>query len=148
MPITDEQVAVLRAQLIGDREEHLRLLDQLESEEANVFYTALVGAAFIEAAQHHFIQNGKVASTHQIIDFVAQVRERSDEFSHLINPELAESMLLELLGKGTMIDADADTKFGHQIVMLSAMVGERKFTPLELDTFLQSARSLAEELLK
>lgn len=148
MPITDEQVAVLRAQLRGNREEHLRLLDQLGSEEANVFYTALVGAAFIEAAQHRFIKNSEVVSTSQVIDFVAQVRERSDDSSHLINPQLAESMLLELLGKGTMIDADPDTKFGHQIVMLSAMVGERHFTTVELDTFLQSARSLAEELLK
>lgn len=147
MPITDEQVAVLRAQLRGDREEHLRLLNQLDSEEANVFYTALVGSAFIEAAQHHFIKNGEVASASQIIDFVAQVRERSNDSAHLINPKLAESMLLELLGKGKMIDADADTKFGHQIVMLSAMVGERQFTPVELDAFLQSARSLAEELL-
>ncbi|MGW3773669.1 hypothetical protein [Actinomadura verrucosospora] len=147
MPITDEQVAVLRAQLRGDREEHLRLLNQLDSEEANVFYTALVGSAFIEAAQHHFIKNGEVASTSQIIDFVAQVRERSDDSAHLINPKLAESMLLELLGKGRMINADSDTKFGHQIVMLSAMVGERQFTPVELDAFLQSARSLAEELL-
>ncbi|MGI5421544.1 hypothetical protein [Actinomadura luteofluorescens] len=148
MPITDEQVAVLRAQLRGNREEHLRLLDQLDSDEANVFYTALVGAAFIEAAQYHFIKNGEVASTTQIIDFVAQMREKSDDSSDLINPQLAESMLLDLLGKGTMIDSDADTKFGHQIVMLSAMVGERQFTPAELDAFLQSARSLAEELLK
>ncbi|MGI5208713.1 hypothetical protein ACQEU6_44995 [Spirillospora sp. CA-108201] len=147
MPITDEQVAVLRAQLKGNREEHLRLLDQLDSNEANVFYTALVGAAFINAAQHHFIKNGEVASTSQIIDFVAQVRERSDDSSHLINPQLGESMLLDFLGKGTMIEADPDTKFGHQIVMLSAMVGARQFTPVELEAFLQSARSLAEELL-
>jgi hypothetical protein len=148
MPITDEHVAVLRAQLSGNHQEYLRLMDQLDDNEANTLYTALVAAAFIEAAEYHFIKHGEVADESQVIDFVAQVRERSDDSSDLINPQLAESMLLDLLGKGTMIDADPDTKFGHQIVMLSAMAGERQFTPTELETFLQSARSLAEELLK
>ncbi|MGP4028375.1 hypothetical protein [Actinomadura sp. 3N407] len=147
MPITDEQVAVLRAQLAGNREEHLRLMEQLASDEANVYYTALVAAAFIEAAERHFIEDGKTADESNVIDFVAQVRERGDESSEIINPHIAESMILDLLGKGTMVDADADTKFGHQIVLLAALVGEEQFTSAELDAFLLRARSLADELL-
>ncbi|WP_141584434.1 hypothetical protein [Actinomadura sp. WMMA1423] len=148
MSITDEQVAVLRAQLTRKREEHLRLMDELDPTEANEFYPALVAAAFIEAAEYRFIKNGEVANEGQVVDFVAQMRERSDESSDLINPRLAESMILDLLGKGTMLDAEPGVKFGHQIVMVAAMVGEREFTPAELEAFLQSARSLAEELLK
>ncbi|MEU8804810.1 hypothetical protein [Spirillospora sp. NPDC048819] len=147
MPITDEHVAVLRAQLAGNREEHLRLMGQLDSDEANVYYTALVAAAFIEAAERHFIEDGKTADESNVIDFVAQVRERSDESSEIVNPQIAESMILDLLGKGTMVDADADTKFGHQIVLLAALVGEEQFTSAELDAFLLRARSLADELL-
>ncbi|MEU9838583.1 hypothetical protein AB0C69_05095 [Actinomadura sp. NPDC048032] len=148
MPITDEQVAVLRAQLKGNRAEHLRLMEQLDSNEANEYYPALVAAAFIEAAEQYFIKDGEVADDSQIIDFVAQMRERSDESSDLINPSLAESMIRDLLGKGEMIDAEPGVKFGHQIVIVAAIVGERQFTPAELEAFLQSARSLAEELLK
>ncbi|MEU8304655.1 hypothetical protein AB0C84_13945 [Actinomadura sp. NPDC048955] len=123
-------------------------MDQLESDEANRFYPALVGAAFIVAAEQHFVKGDQVADELQVIDFVAQVREGSDECSDLINPRLAESMLLDLLGKGTMIDAAPGMKLGHQIVMLAAMVSEKQFTPVELEAFLYSARSLAEELLE
>ncbi|MFB4311281.1 hypothetical protein [Actinomadura sp. GTD37] len=147
MPITDEQVAVLRAQLTGNREEHLRLMGQLDSNEANVSYTALVAAAFIEAAERRFIEDGKVADDAEVIDFVAKVRETNDESSRLIKPQIAESMILDLLGKGAMVDADPDTRFGHQTVLLAAMVGEERFTSTELDAFLHNARSLADELL-
>lgn len=147
MPITDDQVAVLRAQLSGDREEHLRLMEQLDSNEANVLYTALVAAAFIEAAERHFIKDGKVADNSEVIEFVARVRETDDRSSDLINAQVAESMILDLLGKGRMVDADPDTKFGHQTVLLAALVGEEQFTPTELDSFLNDARALANELL-
>jgi hypothetical protein len=148
MPITDEQVAVLRAQLTGNRAEHLRLMEQLDSNEANEFYPALIAAAFFEAAEQYFIKDGEVADDAQIIDFVAQMRERSDESADLINTSLAESMIRDLLGKGEMIEVEPGIKLGHQIVIVAAIVGERQFTSAELDAFLQSARSLAEELLK
>lgn len=148
MAITDEQVAVLRAQLAGNRAEHLRLMEQLDSNEANVYYTALVAAAFIQAAERYFIQDGNVADDSKVIDFVARVRERSDESSDVINPHIAESMIFDLLGKGTMVDADPDTKFGHQIVLLAALVGEEQFTAAGLDSFLLQARSLADELIE
>lgn len=147
MSITDDHVAVLRAQLAGDREEHLRLMEQLDSNEANVLYTALVAAAFIEAAERHFIKDGKAADNSEVIEFVARVRETDDTSSDLINAQVAESMILDLLGKGRMADADPDTKFGHQTVLLAALVGEEQFTLTELDSFLNDARTLANELL-
>lgn len=147
MPITDEQVAVLRAQLAGNREEHLRLMEQLDSNEANVYYTALVAAAFIEAAERRFTKDGIVANNSDVIAFVAQVRETDEKSASLIDPQIAESMILDLLGRGTMVDADPDTKFGHQTVLLAALVGEEQFTPSELDAFLHKARLLADELL-
>ncbi|TMQ98965.1 hypothetical protein ETD83_18785 [Actinomadura soli] len=148
MRITDKQVAVLRAQLVGNREEHLRLADQLDPDEANVCYTALVAAAFIEAAEERFIRNGDAVDHSEVIDFVAQVRERADEMPDIIDPQIAESMILDLLGKGSMVDADPDTKFGHQIVLLAALVGEKQFTEDQLDAFLGNARALADELLQ
>ncbi|MEU8347382.1 hypothetical protein SAMN05443665_100481 [Actinomadura meyerae] len=147
MPITDEHVAALRAQLTGNRDEHLRLIGQLDPDEANVSYTALVAAAFIQAAERRFINDGKVAENSEVIDFVAQVRETDDESSRLIDPRIAESMILDLLGRGSMVDADPDTRFGHQIVLLAALVGEERYSSVELDEFLEKARSLADELL-
>ncbi|MFG2091137.1 MULTISPECIES: hypothetical protein [unclassified Spirillospora] len=147
MPVTDEQIATLRAQLKGNITEHRRLLSQLDPEEANVGYSALVTAAFIEAAEQRFIKGGEMADKSDVIDFVAQAREGDDEAPEVINPEIAESMILHLLGKGSMVDADAETKLGHQIVLLATLVGERQFTENELDAFLLSARSLANDLI-
>lgn len=148
MPVTDEQVATLRAQLQGDIDEHRRLLRRLDPDEANVGYAALIAGAFIEAAERRFISDGEPADASEIIDFVARVRENDDDSPDVINPRVAEGMLLSLLGKGEMVDADEETKLGHQIVLLAALVGEEKFTEAELDAFLSSARSLADELLE
>ncbi|TDC73243.1 hypothetical protein [Actinomadura sp. 7K507] len=148
MTVTDEQVATLRAQLEGNIAEHRRLLNDLDPGEANVGYSALIAAAFIEAAERRFIKDGKTGDKFEVIDFVAQTRENDDESPNVINPQIAEGMLLSLLGKGSMVDADEETKLGHQIVLLAALVSEEQFTSTELDAFLLNARSLADELLE
>jgi hypothetical protein len=148
MHVTDEQMATLRAQLQGKLEEHRRLLRQLDPQEANVGYAALIAAAFIEAAERRFKKDGRVADTSEVIDFVAKARESDDESPDVLNPQLAESMILHLLGKGTMAEATEETKLGHQIVLLAALVADEQFTEDELDAFLSSARSLADDLLE
>jgi hypothetical protein len=54
MTVTDDQVAVLRAHLAGDYDEHRRLLAGLDSRGALGGYTALVTAAFVEAVDRRF----------------------------------------------------------------------------------------------
>jgi hypothetical protein len=54
MTATDDQAAVLRAQLAGDYDEHRRLLADLNSRGELAGYTALVTAAFIEAVDRQF----------------------------------------------------------------------------------------------
>lgn len=148
MPVTDEQVATLRAQLKGNLAEHRRLLSELDPEEAKVGYSALIAAAFIEAAERRFLRDDRPADESEIIEFVAKARETDDEMPDIINPQLAESMILHLLGKGQIIDADENTKLGHQIILLATLVGEEEFTDAELETFLHGARSLADDLLE
>jgi len=146
--VTDDQVATLRAQLKGNLAEHRQLLSELDPDEANVGYAALIAAAFIEAAERRFIKDGRAADESEVIDFVARVRETDDEMPGIINPELAESMILHLLEKGTTIEADESTKLGHQIVLLAFMIGEEQLNESELEEFLSSARSLADALLE
>lgn len=148
MPVTDYQVATLRAQLAGQRDDHLRLANKLDAEEANTEYAALVAAAFIRAVERHFIRDGDIAEESEVIEFVAYLRETDDEMSDVINPQIAESMILHLLEKGNAVDADKDTKFGHQIVLLATLVGQEQFNDAELDAFLSNARSLANQLLE
>lgn len=148
MRVTDEQVATLCAQLRGDISEHRRLLHELDSDEANIGYPALIAAAFIEATERRFMKDGKSAEASEVIDFVAKVRETDDEMPDVISAQIAEGMIFHLLEKGTMVEADEETKLGHQIVLTAALVADEKFTEDELDAFLRDARSLADELLE
>lgn len=148
MPVTDEQVATLRAQLRGNANEHRRLLRDLDSDEANVGYPALIAAAFIEAAERRFLKDGNAADESEVIDFVAGVRETDDEMPDVISAQIAEGMILHLLGKGAVVKADEETKLGHQIVLIAGLVGDEKFTEDDLDAFLRDARSLADQLLE
>jgi hypothetical protein len=147
MEITDKQVAVLRAQLTGQIDEHRRLAKQLTAKEANTEYATLVAAAFIEAIERRFMKDGKIADDDEVIDFVAEVRALDDDMPDIIDPRIAESLIFHLLEKGTVVDADPDTKFGHQIVLLANLVGEAQFSSTELEEFLSSARTLANDLL-
>lgn len=148
MTITDKQVNVLRAQLTGQHDEHLRLVGELDPGEANREYAALVAGAFAVAVERRFIRNGNAADAAEVSDFVAQVRAKSPNIPDVIDPEIAESLILHLLGKGPVKRADADTKFGHQLVLLAALAGEGRPTGDALEAFISEARSMAEDLLE
>jgi hypothetical protein len=147
MTVTDEQAATLRAQLAGQVDEHRRLTQQLDPEQAKRGYAALVAAAFIVAVERRFMKDGRVSDNAEVIDFIASARERSDDSAEIINPEVAETMILHLLGRGSVAGINENTKFEHQIILLAALVGQAKFNDSELDTFMTEARSLADEIL-
>jgi hypothetical protein len=58
MPVTDEQVAAMRAYLKGDTELHHQIYGQLSRDEARTSYMALLTAAFIEAVDRRFAEAG------------------------------------------------------------------------------------------
>ena len=147
MPVTDHQVATLRAQLKGNDEEHQQLAAQLTPKEANNEYAALVAGAFIEAVERRFLKNGHAAEASEVIDFVADVRQTDDEMASIIDPQISEGLILYLLKKGDLVDADKNKIFGHQIVLLASLVGREQFTDEQLDAFLVEARFLADQLL-
>ncbi|MES9605083.1 hypothetical protein [Actinomadura sp. NPDC000929] len=147
MPVTDHQVATLRALLKGEGEEHKRLADQLTPDEANSEYAALVAGAFIEAVERRFLINGNAAKESEVIDFVANVRQTDDEMANVIDPQIAEGLILFLLRKGEKVNADKNKVFGHQMVLLTFLVGQAQYTDAELDAFLVEARHLADQLL-
>ncbi|GAA4983517.1 hypothetical protein [Actinopolymorpha pittospori] len=83
--VTAEQVAALRALLAGDLEEHVRLRDQLDREAAATGYTALLAAAFFEAVDRRFGQDGASAD---MAAFVSDVRSRTTAAAESIDPPL------------------------------------------------------------
>jgi len=148
MAITDDQVATLRAQLTGQNEEHVRLLNQLDTDEAQSNYVTLVTGAFFEAVDRKFIVNGKVADNAEIINFIAYQREIHPDSADALDPQAAEMVILHALGKGSIESLDGETILGTQILLLAALVGEARFSDDELDAFLAKARAEADKRLK
>lgn len=89
MPVTDDQVAALRAYLADDLQ-HRQLYARLDRQAARVGYTALLAAAFFEAVNREFADEGTSAD---VIEFVADVRGRSEALAEAIDPRAAERLI-------------------------------------------------------
>jgi hypothetical protein len=139
--VTDQQVLVLRALLAGDFDQHRALRAQLSQEADREGYSALIAAAFFEAADRRFAEDH---SREMMVQFVASARARSDDASQRIDPLLAERMLL-----GVFDDVSTD---GHsdqaivetQMLLLAALVSEAALNDSNLDAFLAESRKLAD----
>lgn len=150
MIVTDDQVAALRAQLVGDVDEHRRLLSQLDPKAANVGYVALITAAFMEAVRQRFVRDGKPADDDEIIDFVASVRGRGEDLTKVIDPTVAETLIkiaIEKLPPDARDDISGEVSNGHKIVLLAGLTADAELTSDELDEFLETAREYVEEML-
>lgn len=145
MKITDDQIATLHAQLTGQTTEYERRLDALTTEEAQKGYTTLVTAAFFEAVDRRFTSGKSGAHESEIIDFIATKREMNAAAAELLDPSVAEQVLLSALGKGSIDRSiDADTLMGTQVLLLAALIGEADLSDTELEDFLAKARAEAD----
>lgn len=145
MPVTDKQVATLRAQLAGRTAEHKQLLAQLDWETEGPGYAALLDASFFEATDRRF---NAQSTDEDIIAYVADVRSRTEEAPEAVNPEYAERLIAKVLGRGGSID-DLDDKVGSRtkLFLLVAMTVDQQYDDAALDEFLEAARKIADHWL-
>jgi hypothetical protein len=143
MPVTDEQEATLHAQLAGNFDEYVRLLDSLDPAAARTGYSALVSAAFSLAAEGRFPEGTPDA---MIIDYVADVRSRSDRTA-AIDPVTAERVLRAISADEDIDDIDRRTSFETQRVLLAALIADAHLGARELDAFMIRARRRADRWL-
>ena len=144
MAVTDEQVVTLRAQLAGNLQEHLRLLDQIDPRAARTGYSALVAAAFCEAVEQRFAPDADAAD---VIAFVGNVRSRSDDAAEKIDPRTAERLILAVYTDEQVKDIPAEVRYKTQIILLGALIGDEQLDAAGLDAFLGQARKLADQWL-
>jgi hypothetical protein len=143
MPVTDEQEATLHAQLAGNFDEHMRLLNGLDPAAARTGYRALVSAAFFLAAEGRFSEGTPAA---EIIDYVADVRSRTNRTA-AIDPVAAERVLRAVSADEEIGDIDGRTKFRIQLLLLGALIADAQLGAQELDEFMLRARRLADRWL-
>ncbi len=142
MPVTDEQVAAMRAYLNGDADLYHRLHGQLNRDEARTGYTALLTAAFVEAVERRF---GKTGTPSDVVTFVADVRSRSDRLAEEIDPQAAELLIRAALTGDDIDDLDAGTIGGLYVVLLAGLISDEQLDDARLDDFLGEARKLADQ---
>jgi hypothetical protein len=143
MPLTDEQVAPLRAQLAGDLEEHQRLLAQLNTAEIQAPYRKLVSAAFFVAAGRRFPDGSTRAD---VIDFVADARSRTERLGE-VDPRVAERVILAVVGSERIGDIDPKTSFETQMLLLAVFTADAEYDTAGLEDFLADARKVADQWL-
>lgn len=146
MPVTSDQVATLRAYLSGDNEEFQRLNAALDhSPEATAAYAALVLAAFVKAVDRRF--NADTPRS-RVVRFVDDVRSRSDRLGEKLDQDAAERLILSVNTDERVDDLDAKTRFGMELVILAALIGDERLDENELDGFLATAHKLGDQLLR
>lgn len=144
MPVTDDQVAALRALLVDDMDRHRELFGQLDRAEARKGYPALVTAAFGVAVERRFGQHYQPAD---VVSFVADVRARSDRLARELDPDVAEGTVNAVLGHGTTRGLDKEAVTRAKLVLLGGLVADARFDDEGLDEFLATARKLADQLM-
>lgn len=142
MPVTDEQVAVLRSQLMADREEYDRRHAQLDLKVDGTSYAMLLTAAFTLAAEQRFRPPVTLAD---LIRYVADVRARTPSAAENVDPKIAERLLLAALTDDSISDIDGKAIGANQSILLVAMVADKGLDPAGLDGFIEDARELADE---
>jgi hypothetical protein len=140
MPVTDDQLAALRAQLAGNYAEHKRRLVSLNAENGLDGYTALITAAFVEAVERRFGQG--VVDEAAVVEFVGDVRSRFERADEEIDPLAAERIILKARGKGSITDLSGATIRHIERLLLAILVDDEGFNGGELDRFLAEARQL------
>lgn len=144
MPVAGRQVAALRAYLSGDWELYQELFGQLNRAEVGKEYSALITAAFTEAAERHF---GLNYTQGDIVAFVGHVRARSERAAGALEPEVAERVINAVLGDATTRDLDRKAVVGTQVVLLAALIAEENLDGTGLNRALADARKLADQIL-
>jgi len=144
MPVTDDQVAVLRALLADDQDLYKALYAQLDRDRDNAGYIAMITAAFAEAAERRFGKNYQLAD---VIEFVADARARSERAAQELDPLIAERVIEVALGQGSVADVSKTTIASTQLLLLAALVADEHFNDACLDAFLADARKLADQIM-
>lgn len=142
MPVTDHQVATLRALLAGDLDEHARLRAQLDRDADRAGYSALIAAAFFEAADRRFAESHAKAD---IVEFVASARATTPGTAEKIEPLLAERMIRGVFEDETLGDVPDQVVVEAQLLLLAALLGEARPGAAELDGLLAESRKVADQ---
>jgi hypothetical protein len=145
MPVTDAQVAALRAFLVLDTDEMAALAYQL-GDRGMPGYIRLAEAALVLLARRRFAPRFNSAD---LVNYVAAVRTArvtdGDEFD--FDPVVGEDVLRFSLGQKPMHQMGLEPQLKATIVLLGGLVETELSSQAEIDDLLTEARELADRWL-
>ena len=144
MPVTDDQVAALRALLVDDQDRHRQLFGQLDRAEARTGYPALVTAAFGEAVERRFGQRYQPAD---VVVFVADVRPGQTAWLPRSTPTPPNASSTPSSATQASATWTGKSVTRAKLVLLAALVADARLDDAALDEFLAAARKLADQLM-
>jgi hypothetical protein len=142
MPVTDEQVAALRAYLKGDFEGHRRLFKAMGPREG---FTTLVPATFLLLTDRRFPEGTPID---RIVEFVGEVRARYFSDPDELDPVVAERLLAAVNSADRASDIEPGVKYRTQMILLYPFVTEEKLSDQGIENLLAAARKIADEWLE
>jgi hypothetical protein len=144
MPVSEHLVATLRAFLEGNRVSYNDLLAQIDQQADSLGYSALVTAAFFEAVDRRFSKQAPRAAA---VEYVADVRSRSEDVAAAVDPRVAERLVREVLGDGSTDDLDGRTSSATKMYLLAALMVDAQLDSTSMDEFVSKVRKMADHLL-
>jgi hypothetical protein len=136
----DSSIAILRALLTEDFDTYRHLNAELDRS-ANKVFTAVLGAAFTEAATRRFSEKPSIP---EIIEFVADTRAVYSRTGEIVAAEDAEHMIRAALGEDHLVDNMNGKAMGAaQTAMLFALVHEAGASAAQIDDLLTVAKERA-----
>ncbi|MFB9835959.1 hypothetical protein [Actinoallomurus acaciae] len=138
--VTADAIEAMQAYLKGDADGYSRMVDRLDPA-AKKAHGQLIGASFYIAANRRFAAN---RSNAEVIEFVGNLRARSDRLAEDIDPRQAE----RLVRASTFTDENVDDiDNGLYSLLLAGLIADEQLTDSDLDAFLEEARKLADDWL-
>jgi len=143
--VTDDIEAAARAYLRGDTAEYNQRIAELgRARETTVAFRAMVYAAFLLTVQYKF---SKDTPREEIIDFVAEIRSRSDDLPDTIDPTAAERQITSVFTGENTDDVDTRMELTIQMLFATAIVDDQGIEGQLFEQLMTSTRKLADDLL-
>lgn len=146
MPVTESQMAAMRAYLEDDFERHKEIFNDLALILRQNEFPVLVSAAFNTALEKALSPSITEA---QISTLVAQIREGYFKDPEALNPAIAEKLIRFWAGDDEALDGiDPVESVKTQYLLIRPLVHEAGIPDSGLDTYLNEVEALANDWLQ
>lgn len=137
----DKPLAALKAMLLGDGGSYKQAVSSLSTAEGEDFLV-LLSAAFLEMSDRTF---GAEPTSAAVVEWVGEIRSRSEPSAQVIDPAIAEKVILFALGLDDGDELSGKQVSDAQLLLLPILTHEQQLDGAAIDGLLSAARELTRQ---